>query len=227
MDARAASWYVKGIGAPERVGAIVPECFARYARIFHPAYLYSVLPRHRKTVRWRDIAAANRRTIVGEMNALGDSCVPSRFSLGRDVLWTEQPAIGALPRELAVRFVDILAAYTTVPDECFFAVWEGFTILAPWVRRAPTFSAPFRRYYLLKGRLSDVLDTLSYVDDIYRSPSLWWPSDRAWCVSTEVDFAWTYVGGSAACVADILSDAALEAVATNAGEGHTMRSATP
>lgn len=35
------------------------------------------------------------------------------------------------------------------------------------------------------------------------TPSLWWPDDRTWCVATEIDFRWTYVGGSQVCINEI------------------------
>jgi hypothetical protein len=31
---------------------------------------------------------------------------------------------------------------------------------------------------------------------IGRAPSFWWPGDRAWFVSTDIDFPCTYVGGT-------------------------------
>ena len=45
-----------------------------------------------------------------------------------------------------------------------------------------------------------------------RSPNLWWPDDHAWFVATEVDDAWTYVGGSNDAIAVVLEDDGLEAV---------------
>jgi hypothetical protein len=44
-----------------------------------------------------------------------------------------------------------------------------------------------------------------------QSPNLFWPADKAWCVATEIDLDSTYVGGSAALIAAILSDERLEA----------------
>ena len=41
---------------------------------------------------------------------------------------------------------------------------------------------------------------------------MWWPDDRAWFVSTEIDFMWTYVAGSRECVDDVLGDSVLEAL---------------
>ncbi|HYM49894.1 MAG TPA: hypothetical protein VET65_04900, partial [Candidatus Limnocylindrales bacterium] len=43
-------------------------------------------------------------------------------------------------------------------------------------------------------------------------PNLWWPGDRAWCVASEIDFPYTYVGGSAALVEAILAHPGIEAL---------------
>jgi hypothetical protein len=62
--------------------------------------------------------------------------------------------------------------------------------------------------YLLLGGLIETLP-----DPV----NLWWPADRAWCVASEIDFNTTYVGGSAPCIADVLADPRIEAMATSAG----------
>jgi hypothetical protein len=46
------------------------------------------------------------------------------------------------------------------------------------------------------------------------SPNLWWPDDRAWIVVTEIDYAWTYVGGSARLVERLLASNKLEVLPT-------------
>lgn len=46
-------------------------------------------------------------------------------------------------------------------------------------------------------------------------PSLWWPPDRDWFVATEIDFRWTYVGGSRECIDRILADIRPEALETD------------
>ena len=46
------------------------------------------------------------------------------------------------------------------------------------------------------------------------SPNLLWPADHAWCVTTDVDTAWTGVGGSSALADELLTDARLEVVRT-------------
>jgi hypothetical protein len=52
----------------------------------------------------------------------------------------------------------------------------------------------------------------------YRSPSLWWPDDRSWCVASDVDVQTTYIGASADCVARLLADDELEALPITASQ---------
>lgn len=65
---------------------------------------------------------------------------------------------------------------------------------------------------LFEGPITDAAVTFGSVDWSYRSANLWWPDDRSWCVSTEIDFNWTYVGGSQKCIAQVLNDPLLEAL---------------
>jgi len=53
---------------------------------------------------------------------------------------------------------------------------------------------------------------------------MWWPEDRAWFVSTEVDFAWSYLGGSRALVDEILVDPRLETFVVDRSDVHTYES---
>ena len=49
-------------------------------------------------------------------------------------------------------------------------------------------------------------------DDLHRrGPQWWWPADRAWFVATEIDFPWSYIGGSKESVAEV-RDSDLETV---------------
>jgi len=206
------------------VGWVIPEGFAAYARVFHPTYRRTsageVLP-----VRWGDIAAANNRTIAAEMQRLDISNEPACFSASGDELWNEQPQSGNLPRDIAVRLAAILPSYTRTPESCWFAVWEGFADLDQRIRdgRGAMLSVPGRELFLLHGAVEEVLTNLSDMGPRYRSPNLWWPDDRAWCVGTEIDFNWSYIGGSSACIEQILSDSELEAIPTKSDQGNFMQ----
>ncbi len=45
-----------------------------------------------------------------------------------------------------------------------------------------------------------------------RAPQWWWPEDRQWFVATEIDFPWSYVGGSVSLIDSLVSDSNLEAI---------------
>ena len=49
-------------------------------------------------------------------------------------------------------------------------------------------------------------------------PSLWWPADRAWCVATDVDLPWTYVGGPRGLIDAIAADRRIEALPASPGD---------
>jgi hypothetical protein len=67
---------------------------------------------------------------------------------------------------------------------------------------------------LFKGPLSSAIGHLE-------GPNLWWPDDRSWCVASEIDFPYTYVGGSKPLIEDILADPALEALPSAPHHGVT------
>jgi hypothetical protein len=43
-------------------------------------------------------------------------------------------------------------------------------------------------------------------------PNFWWPHDRSWLVASEIDFPYTYVGGSSKLIEEILAHSLLEAL---------------
>lgn len=203
------------------VGSIIPDGFEAYARLFHPP-IRRTPDGHEIPVRWRDIAAANNRTIAAEMQQLDMSSDPSRFSATGEELLTELAELGSIPHDMAIKLAGILPSFTRTPDRCWFAVWEGWGDLRIHPGSGSMFSVPQRNLFLLHGAIDDVLTTFSEVDWIYRSPNLWWPEDRAWCVATEIDFKWTYVGGSSACIDQLLADPELEALPTTPAQGNAM-----
>jgi hypothetical protein len=57
-------------------------------------------------------------------------------------------------------------------------------------------------------------------------PNLWWPDDRSWCVASEIDFPYTYVGGSSKLIEEILAHPLLEALPATIYQGITADSDT-
>ncbi len=219
-------------------GAIIPPGFDAYARIFHPATRRSVGQMERP-VTWREIADANLRVYHPEMQfgaLVGRLALEQRSHPG---LWDGSPRTGSMPLDLARALVGVLAGHTSTPERCWFAAWEGWGDPVSFhvvggsgdptpppgtvIRRPkrPTFNVPGRGYYLAEGPLTAALDTVYGVTWAYQSASIWWPDDRAWCVATEVDFDWTYVGGSAACIAAVVGHPKLEALPAQLSDGVT------
>lgn len=71
---------------------------------------------------------------------------------------------------------------------------------------------PHRKYLLYRAPLDAVGADLNPPFD--QSPNLWWPDDLSWVVATEVDLAWTYVGGTRRLVDRLLADVRLEVLET-------------
>jgi hypothetical protein len=206
-DIGAASWVLAGVRPFEEysVGALLPNGFAAYARVLHPA-LRRTADRLQE-VRWQEVAAANGRRAHPAMEW---GSITGSWRLERqDGLWDQEPETGSLPIRQAERLAELLARHTATPKRCCFAVWDGFADLElPW--ETPRVPMPQRPMWLLRGPLSGAAASLDAAWG--RSASLWWPEDRAWCVATDVDLMSTYVGGSEECIASVLRSDGLEAM---------------
>jgi hypothetical protein len=120
---------------------------------------------------------------------------------------------------------------------CWFALWEGWGELTGAITpigattadrppprpapdewqldlRAARFELPGRAYYLFTGPLQDALRFGYWATADWflpRSPNLFWPDDRSWCVASEIDFDSTLIAGTTALVNDIVHWDKLEA----------------
>jgi hypothetical protein len=76
---------------------------------------------------------------------------------------------------------------------------------------------PERGYFLYTGPVEAVTAVLSLAE-AEQTPNLWWPSDHAWCVASEIDLAWTYVGGPQEMIGQLLADERIEVVPAKPGD---------
>jgi hypothetical protein len=219
------------------VGSVIPDGFEAYARLFHPAI--RIEDGEEVAVRWSEIAAANGRRVHPEMQWPHVSRVWEGSGENSPGLWDLEPDVGSLPRRYTDRLRDLLARYTSTPDQVWFCVWNGFgdlkihpegsAILTTGrltrkrrrARRpppAPTLQLPNRAYYLFSGPIRGIGESMRAG---WQSANLLWPEDRAWCVATEIDFAWTYIGGGDALIQGLIKDPALEAMTAQIQNGIT------
>src|SRR5262249_24961457 len=75
----------------------------------------------------------------------------------------------------------------------------------------PRAHLPDRDYLLYTGPAEAAVTTEPLSDEA-QSANLWWPADRAWCVASEIDLAWTYVAGAAGLIQRGLAEEGVEAL---------------
>jgi hypothetical protein len=88
-------------------------------------------------------------------------------------------------------------------------LWDGYGGIDDQAfHRQPRVEHDMRDYYLLRG-------PLGAFGELPETPSYWWPDDRAWCWCADMDFAWAYLAGSAACIDEVVAVAVLDALPTS------------
>jgi hypothetical protein len=201
-------WIAEGTAAQAGavVAAFLPRGFDAYGRILHPAYRYD--GDDDLEVSWAEVADENsteahsRMTwvgITGGWEFWGEESQPP--------IWDRAPDEGHLPSEVAARLIAVLRRHTGTPDDCWFGLWHGHDTAT--TVPAPTLALPGREHWLVRGPVE--LATANMADEPReQSANLWWPADRAWCVATELDAMSTYVGGSTACIGELLATPELE-----------------
>ncbi len=202
------------------VGCVIPEGFASYARVFHPAeQRLENGERHR--VSWSTVASWNGKVVHPQ--AAFHRIANLDPMMYRRPSWGRAPFVGTLPEEECKPLVDLLSEFTSTPELCYFAVWEGYGGLDERLGKGVAkLESPHagRKYYIFRGTLDGVLSFYKW-SFFHRSPNIWWPEDRAWCVATEIDDLETYVGGSAACIERVLAHPELEALPIAIARGWT------
>lgn len=128
------------------------------------------------------------------------------------------PEVGSADRGSLTVLRDVLERHTGAPDRCWFALWKGWGGLPDAWHAAPSFALPGRDHHLFAGALADVVEISVEFGGSLRSPNLWWPDDRAWCVASEIDFDSTLVAGPAALVAELVGRPDLEAFEVAPGD---------
>ena len=212
-----------------QVTSVVPGGFAAYARVLHPAEEPFTGER---VVRWAEVAAWSGQPLRPDAQFHSIALPPVRPS--GPAPWASQgPRQGSLYPPDAAVLADLARDWTSTPDRCWFCVWDGYgwaaVMLTPAgqpaqpvpdpvpaeVRSGPRVQLPDREYLLYTGRAEDVTALGLLGDDLPGedlTANLWWPEDQAWCVASEIDLGWTYVGGPAGLIEQVLADERIEAL---------------
>ncbi|RZU33335.1 hypothetical protein [Blastococcus saxobsidens] len=213
LDVTVGSWIADAVARAHwsTVGSLVPAGFPDFVRVLHPAYRYD--GDDDVEIGWTEVAALNGTTahplmqwpaVTGGWEYLAEDSQPPT--------WDGTPAEGHLPCTLAQRMAAVLARHTTTPDRCWLGRWAGFGYDTAELRDVPRLPLPRARdVVLVRGSAGDAVRNLA-PEPSEQSANIWWPTDRAWVVSTDIDLMSTYVAGSTACIADLLAAPDLEVV---------------
>jgi hypothetical protein len=197
-------------GARGTLAALVPSVFEAYARVFHPAVRYA--GDDDVEVPWREVAAHNGTVAHPLMQwpALTGSWA-YLTSVNQPPVWDDAPSDGHLPVPVAARLAAVLARHTRTPEDCRFGRWAGFGFDSAALEPLPQLLLRGGHdVVIVRGTVADAVRNLA-PEPHEQSANLWWPTDRAWCVVTDIDLMSTYVGGTGACIADLLATPGLEA----------------
>jgi hypothetical protein len=196
------------------VASVVPTGFEAYARVFHPAQSAARRGGTSLSVPWSAVAGWSGSTAHPEMQ--WEAISKSRRIATTEKPWDEDPDVGQMPIETRAAMAGVLAPWTSTPDHSWVCIWEGFAGIPEFLANVPRVQLPHRSYVLLHATVKRVGDGPLLVGPLHDlGPNLWWPEDRSWCVATEIDFRWTYVGGSAECIQAVLAHQRLEALPAN------------
>lgn len=206
IDVSPAAWFAEA-------DWIVPPVFPAYARLLHPAIRY--VGDDDVEVPWTEVAAANVTlahplmqwpAITGGWEFVHED--------DQSPLWDDSPAEGHLPVLVAERLAALLRRHTQTPGDCWFGVWQGSGAI---VATGPAPLLLGRQYWLLRGPVELAAANMA-PEPVEQSANLWWPADRAWFVATDIDLMSSYVGGSEACIGDLLAAPGLEVFPAAAGD---------
>lgn len=211
-DVAQAAWIGERLTASGEILAtrFVPSGFEAYARVLHPA---DARREGEPPVRWREIAAWSGMRLDPYVSFYSVA-LPPEPAAGPPPWSGQGPHHGGLFPPDATAVIDRLRRHTATPERCWFCLWDGYGWLADMVPEevdaGQRVRLPLRDYYLYHGAVDSAL--VGYPGEPPNwTANLWWPEDRAWCVASEIDFSWSYVGGSAVLVQALVGDPAIEA----------------
>jgi hypothetical protein len=232
-------WWAGRVVSGPSVRSWMPDVFERYARILHPAHMWEAAADGVVTrpVPWKDVSAWSGKPLHGTSSIHDLAQRDDGASWDRQ--GGSLPQDGQLEPPYLDRLTEVLAEASSTPEVLWLLVWYGYgrpvtyaiaepgsqVGAGPSRRRSrlprkdldpdtimeinPTWAGSGRRYFLHRGSIerSSRARGRSMLEE---PPSFWWPADRAWFVSTDIDSSSTYVGGASALIDQLIAHELLE-----------------
>lgn len=215
-DTSPARWVEESLSSDfPNVSSLVPPIFEALVRVLHPATIRDA--EGDRPLGWREVASMNGRQLE-QGDSFESIIVPvdqSPAPYGSSPPWGYRPEEGSLPAATATELVQVLRRAARA-DRCWFGMWYGFGADDRPGPEVPAFASPTlrgsgRAYYLYLGSLDSIREIAAYGG---QTPNYWWPDDRSWFVTTEIDHTWSYVAGSHELIGQI-RESSLETLDTS------------
>lgn len=215
-SAQSVDWLIGKLDWGTSVRSWIPTGFESYARILHPAYI--IIGKDQSTrevsVPWSIVSEWSGKRLHATSH-IQDLMVRAD---GHD--WRRRGEGGGEPRQGELERTSLsclfahLAEKTSTPNEIWMLIWFGYggppdTIGLP-VEVSEPLTGSGRKYVLRLGEIDSSEKEPEHTLG-ENPPTFWWPADRTWFVSSDIDIASTYVGGSKELIEQILNDPSLEA----------------
>lgn len=211
-DVTAADWWIDSLRpfSDYVVGAMIPAGFEAITRIFHP-----IEDDEGRELRWSDLAATNKRVPHAQMQLHRIASRVGERNRPDDVphVWW-----GSLPIGKAHALAEVLVSSGSTGPVWFGCTTIDSTFHQPATAGLQAVGTPSREYYLIRSELAALDDVCRFASDrpldwpVSEAPTVWWPEDQSWYVFSDVDFAWSYVGGTSALAEAIEKSPDLEAI---------------
>ncbi|MCY4529223.1 MAG: hypothetical protein OXD46_09390 [Chloroflexi bacterium] len=142
-------------------GALLPEGFSAYARIFHPAYLGG---EREQPVRRATVASWTGQAVHPQMQFERIARLrEDPKDIYKDPPWGYLPQHGSIPEQECRVLMNVLRAFTSTPDRCFLCLWEGYGNIDTRLYKASArVRAPGRDFLMFLGPLDAVM---SFVEE--------------------------------------------------------------
>lgn len=202
---------------PMVVGSTIPTEFPAYCRILHPAYGEPA-----RRVRWHEMASWAKTRLTPHAQ-YGYVALPEHVPALPCPADNGDPMVGDMDHEDFEALVQIVSRHAEI--DTWWGIWDGHgwdhavsividtgarhrvpDPVPASIRQGPRLCLPGRDYLMVHGSAEGALD---FTHAFRQTPNLWWAADHSWCVATEIDFCYTYVGGPPALIQNILASKTL------------------
>jgi hypothetical protein len=205
--------------AGSTVASVVPGGFEAYARVLHPAQVEG--DGEASSARWAEVASLSDLPLLPDAR-FHSVALPPDDAGDADLTKYRPPRRGSLTAEDATVLASVLRGATPDAGDCWFCLWEGYAWqgrasdpIPPEILDGAKVSVSGREFVLYKG---PVEACCAVEGPVCQTANIWWPADTSWCVVSDIDLPWTYVGGTAAVVEQLCGRSDIEVLPAAAGD---------